>query len=270
MQRFLVPVDYSEVAVNALRYVIDMCATDDVIDVIHVHASMLAISEAPVVSNIQQLQAIEKENIKKFITKSLDREIGKINIIISQGEIVSQIIAQSKKQAYSSIIAGTRDKYDLLDKLLGTISLGIVKRSQIPVLLIPPKCSYQGYEHVIVGADSHLKSDVFLDKLKVWNQDHLAYLHMINVSSNSTKNYEQAAQSIISSFFEKEEVPFMYSIEKVEGDEVVPVLLDKAANYEADLIVLLPERQDFFTSLFVSSVSKEVILRSTYPVLFMR
>lgn len=270
MRRYLVPVDYSEVAVNALRYTLDMCSSDDIVDVIHIHVGLLTISEAPIVSNLPQIEAVEKENIQKFIGKSVDRDTQRVNYLVAQGEIVSQIMAQLKKEHYATIVAGTRDKYDLFDKLLGTISLGIVKRSTIPVLLVPPQCTYDGFNSLVVGADSHLKSDIYLESLKKWNEAHLANVHMINVSQAASRNFEVAAAKIIKSFFEKEEVPFMYSIEKVESNEVVPALLEKAREYDADLIVLLPERQDFFTSLFLSSVSKEVILKSTFPVLFFR
>jgi nucleotide-binding universal stress UspA family protein len=270
MKRYLVPVDYSEVAVNALRYTLDMCSSDDIVDVIYVHSGLLTISEAPIVSNLPEIASIEKDKIEKFIAKSIDRDTHKVNYLIAHGEIVSQIIAQSKNKTYNAIIAGTRDKYDLFDKLLGTISLGIVKRSTIPVLLVPPLSKYDGFDSLVIGADSHLKSDVYLESLKKWNQTHLAYMHLVNVSSPASANYIKAAEKIITSFFEKEEVPFMYSIEKVESEDVVPSLLDKAKEHDADLIILLPERQDFFSSLFISSVSKEVILKSTYPVLFFR
>jgi nucleotide-binding universal stress UspA family protein len=59
------------------------------------------------------------------------------DIVIADGEIVSEVIEQSKKYKADLIILGTRDGF-LSDNRIGTTIKSILRNSRIPVMVVPP------------------------------------------------------------------------------------------------------------------------------------
>ena len=65
----------------------------------------------------------------------------KIHVNISCGNTVSVIIAFSEKNDMDLIVIGTKAKHNLWEYIFGSVSTNLIKRSKIPVLIIP-----EGYE----------------------------------------------------------------------------------------------------------------------------
>ena len=61
-------------------------------------------------------------------------------IVIADGEIVEEIIEQSKKYEADLIILGTRDGF-LSDNRIGQTIKSILRNSKIPVMVVPPHAS---------------------------------------------------------------------------------------------------------------------------------
>lgn len=272
MNHYLVPVDYSPISINALNYALEMCSEHDKIDIIHIIPVGIGITQAPVLISTPEKIDIEKQKLTKYIDAQTDAFAWHIRceIIIAYGDIVGQINAYTKNQKYKAIIAGTRDKYDIVDKLFGTISLGMVKTSTTTTYLIPPGANYKVFENTLLAADNHLKDDDYLQKLKLWNKPYRSVFHIIHVKDPNGDSFAKATENVIKNFFEKEEVNFNYEIVNVEGDNITKTLMGFVAQKSADIIILTPHKQDFITSLFIKSLSKELILESKIPLLFLK
>jgi nucleotide-binding universal stress UspA family protein len=61
-------------------------------------------------------------------------------IVIADGEIVEEIIEQSKKYEADLIILGTRDGF-LSDNRIGQTIKSVLRNSKIPVMVVPPHAS---------------------------------------------------------------------------------------------------------------------------------
>ncbi len=92
---------------------------------------------------------IGKKSSSKLIREALDRfciDAGiddascgyhSREIVIADGEIVEEVIAQSKKYKADLIILGTRDGF-LSDNRIGQTIKSIMRNSKIPVMVVPP------------------------------------------------------------------------------------------------------------------------------------
>ena len=58
-------------------------------------------------------------------------------IVVSDGEIVEEVIAQSKKFKADLVVLGTRDGF-LTDNRIGQTIKSIIRNSKIPVMVVPP------------------------------------------------------------------------------------------------------------------------------------
>ena len=272
MANYLVPVDFSEVSANALRYAIDMARDSDSIDVLHVQTGLITVTEAPVIHNLKQAEQAVGDQLNDYLCSVLRLEKLPTNceIKIETGEIVSPVTSVSKEGNYDLIIMGTRDKYDLLDRLLGTISLGVVKRSPLSVLLIPKNNAFHNFEKILIAGDEHLRNEANLEEIRKWNLPFNAHLEILHIQDADQDEFSKASESIIREFYEKKEVEFSFEIKIVKGKRISEILLEDAEESRADMVMVLPEKQTFFSSLLFSSTSKELILKSVLPIFFMK
>jgi nucleotide-binding universal stress UspA family protein len=92
---------------------------------------------------------IGKKSSTKMIREALDRfciDAGiddascgyhSREIVVADGEIVEEVIAQSKKYKADLIVLGTRDGF-LSDNRIGQTIKAILRDSKIPVMVVPP------------------------------------------------------------------------------------------------------------------------------------
>ena len=272
MARYLIPTDFSKVSANAIQYALDATPDEDILDIVHVSTGIVNLTEAPIIQNLEQTEDAVRLRLEQYFTDELKGSSlpDRCNVIATTGEIVNSIVKQSKKESYEQIIMGTRDKYDLLDRWLGTISLGVVKRSDLNVLLVPPKAKFAKISDAVVAGDIHLTQEKNLESITEWNQSHASTVHFIHVTDDSQKTYLDTADNIVKNYYEAREVSFSYDITKVEGPNVAEALMDAGAESNSQVIIILPEKQTFFESLFLGSVSKDLILKSNIPLLFIK
>lgn len=62
-------------------------------------------------------------------------------IVVSQGEVVDEIIAQSKKFKCDLIVMGTREGF-LKSNIIGNTIKNVMRRAHTPVLVVPPSAEY--------------------------------------------------------------------------------------------------------------------------------
>ncbi len=267
MKKVLLPVDFSEVSINAIEYAMEYTSPMDRIEIVHVTMGMLDLQEP-----IQM-----EESKEEIILKSLEKYIlanSKYNVLparchlsVKIGVPVETIVRESSK-GYDYIIMGTRDKYDLLERWFGTISLGVVKRVKVPVLLIPRHSKYTGLQKVVLASDHHLMDKKLLDRIRKWNKKRKAFIKFLHVKTNPKDDYEKESDTIIREYFSDNEVNFGFEIELMADDRIGDSLLSCAYNFHADMLMVIPDAQSYLESLLFQSVSKEMVLKSTIPVYF--
>jgi nucleotide-binding universal stress UspA family protein len=221
----------------------------------------------PIKSNEQVLT----EQIGKMVLQELELDSFPSNITIKilEGEVVTSLHKYVQEQNVDMMILGTRDKYDLIDRWVGTVSLGLVKLLDIPVYLIPRYSKYKGFSKVMVASDFHLKESKIVEAIKEWNKRYKSYIKFIHIQQNEDDTYSEESDLIVNKLFEKSDPEFGFEISKIKSMDISTSLLASAYNYHADLLIVLPEEQDFISTLLFKSISKEMILKSDIPVLFL-
>ena len=271
MRKILIPFDFSEVSLNAVKYAMDFSGDSDELYIVHVHSGLLSI-QSPLMLKAGEsyIQSI-KEEIESTIVNNLELKDLPSNIIIEaiNGEPVHALSRYSRKHLMDLAIVGTRDKYDLIDRWVGTISLGMVKSLYIPIYLIPRHASFNGFNKVMVASDHHLAKPQVLNQIKDWNANHNAFIKFLHVRENIDSFYTEEADKIVSELYEKENVDFAFEISSTYSLNVGDSLLAAAYSSQSELLLVIAENQSFMNSLLFKSLSKELVLKSNIPVLFL-
>jgi nucleotide-binding universal stress UspA family protein len=271
MRKILIPFDFSEVSLNAVQYALDFSDTSDELHVVHVHSGLLSIQSPMMLKAGERYINSIKEEIEATIINNLELNAlpSKLKITAIHGEAVHALSRYSRKHLTELAIVGTRDKYDLVDRWIGTISLGLVKSLFIPVYLIPRNASFNGFNKVTVASDHHLGKPQVLHQIKIWNDNHNAFIKFLHVRETIDSNYSDEAKKIVEELYEKEKVDFSFEIATINSMNIGSSLLSAAYNNESDLLIVIAENQSFMNSLLFKSISKELILKSSIPILFL-
>ena len=265
----LVPMDLTSVSANGLRYALSRFP-DATITALHVMSGILEFNQAYNIQPGVRHDIQSANNLESLICDHLELKKlpDRVKIEIYYGEPTNVISKYVKDHDFDAVVAGSRDKYDLFDKNFGTTSLGIVKKVKIPVYIVPPYGAYKKYERIMVATDELISDPELIMAIKEWN-DSNAMVKFIHVRQNDDEPFEKTKEALLETLFEQYQPPFSYEIEQVDGKGVVDSLLANAYNYKADLLVVIARNASFIQSLIFKSVSKEIIIKSAIPVLFL-
>lgn len=270
MKKILVPINFTKVAINALKYAINLFPKDAEFTVFHAIDGNLSIEDPIILSfGLTKNDGMKKE-IKDLVDELLKEEQKTItyHIGIGVGNVVDAILKIIREGEFDAVVMGTRDKYDLFDKLFGTVSLGVAKRVSLPVYMVPPKVSYHPFNKVVIASDFHLESDEILNAIEEWNSQYKAELHFVHVGKNIKTSDEDFIENIVEEFFEERTVPFSFVIDVREGKNVVEEILKYTEEQKADLQLIITDRSSWLDTITSKSITREMILKSNNPMLF--
>ncbi len=269
MKNILVPMDLSEVSINALKYASDMYPTDD-LHILHVQLDILEPLIPIETPEDWSAEGYYRKVVEDHIKSSLGEGFldDRMSIHICFGTIVETIKQYALSNHSQAVVMGTKDNYDILENWLGTVSLGVVKTLGLPTYLIPRFSKFKSYKSVVIGSDDHLRDISAIRKIIDWNEAYKAELKFVHIKENEADDFREAKDALVQKIFLDQEPDFSFEIIALAPKNVSDSLLAYSHNSKSDLIVLMPDKQSFVGSLFIKSNSKEMIQKSDIPVLF--
>ena len=271
MKKILIPVDFTDVSINAIRYSLNLFAEDQIY-LMHVKTGLVQTNDPMILRMNTTHEDFWKDALKDFVGKELGEELSsKISgYVVQYGNIVEEITSYAKDKDFDVICMGTKDKYSLFEKWFGTISLGIIKMSQTSVYAIPKYARYHGFGRILVGLDkNHIQTTSF-EHLIDWNEEYKAFIKFLNIKKKSSEDFTQEKEDLIERLFKERDPDFSFELMSIRDNNIAQALMGYAYNSECDLITILPDSQKFVDALFFQSVSKDLILDSKIPVLFLK
>ena len=271
MTKILIPVDFSDVAFNAFKYAFEMKGDECSYHVIHVNPRIYPTNEDMVALSSNEWHNSLENEVKKNLQEALgDSPMpSKLEVEILTGAVSPMLISYVKEKSIDMVIMGTRDKYTMIDRWIGTVSFALVKNLEIPIYLIPKYARYKSFRKALVASDYHMEDSELIGVVKDWNKEHKAQLRFLHVSDGKTEEYDAIKSQLIKNLYEKDEPDFFFEVDVLHSKQITHSLLASAYNYGADLLISLPQNRSLIHSLVFKSLSKELIERSSIPLLFL-
>ena len=268
MKNILIPFDFSDIAINAMTFAFNL-HPESKFRIVHVAYRGADLDKASFTGCGATQKTVLKESIQTLVNTHIksQEQLKNVEIVIDNGGKVERIIKQAESFA-DGIIMGTRDSYGILDRWIGTVSLGVVKQSPVPVYLIPKFSKLNNFKKILVASDFHLNSKAHLDNLLQWNKDHLGHLSFVHLKEDYDDDFIHEKDSIVNQLIEKDNLGFGFEIISKKVKEGPSALLSMAYNRKSDLIVLIPSKQNLLDTLFFKSFTKEILMKSSIPLLF--
>jgi nucleotide-binding universal stress UspA family protein len=182
MKQIIVPVDLSKNSKEALRYAVHL-ARKAKADITIVHCYSLLHKAVIYTTKKGHTEKDPEKWIQKRIAKILGKTPDlKVQYKIIKGDVVDSLRRLVEITAADLVVMGCQGTNENIDTFLGSTAGAMVKTTNIPVLVVPPRYKYSGIEKVVFAAKNTFVRfmgtlDPIID-IKQMFQPHVQLLHL--------------------------------------------------------------------------------------------
>ena len=261
MKHILVPIGSSENASNTLQYAIEFAAKLEA--KVFVFRAYNFQTKAGTIINIDSIIERETNLYMRSVVNSVDRKNVEIKLISAKGSVLDTIDSIENEIGVDLIIVGPKSNSIKEEVFLGRTTGSIVKRTEIPVLIIPNGYVYQPVKSILTafksGVINKRKTLKPLQKfVSVFNAD-------VNLLLVKTPNYTDE-DLVLDADLESLKTTFSVT----ESATTYQGVLGSIKEIDPDLLCVFRRRRGFFKKLW----EKNVILKEEFycdvPLLILR
>ncbi|WP_291963496.1 universal stress protein [Maribacter sp.] len=273
MTRILLPTDFSENALTAIRYALtlykDLKCTFFLLNsymppVYHTEYLMGSPAQIGLGDIVQQNSQDNLEALKNTLEKEFNNPLHTFITHSALNVLSSEITRTVEAEQIDIIVMGTQGASGAKEILLGTNTVHVIKNAKCPVLVIPSGFEYEAPEQILFPNDF----EVWLDKnsleqlLKI-TKSHVSQVNVMHVYTGDElntiqeKNKEQLAKVLSESGF----------FHEVPSNEVIAAINEFQIKQKINLLVMIQNKHTFFERLFIEPVIKKIGFHVTVPFL---
>jgi nucleotide-binding universal stress UspA family protein len=268
MKTILVPTDFSENAFIAGQYAASLAKELNAkVLFYHVYIVLYSGFEETGVS-VKHVEWAEREASEAManLLQSFEKEFPDVEI---DGEHVRgfMIDALSERlKADSSIeliVMGSKGVTNVADAIFGSTTYEVIKKSPIPVLVIPQDTGDYSLKHIGFFSDYQLHEIDSLKRVRELfkNVQSFNVVHFVKLDAGSNADSKQAWKLKASAAINYEDLN-MIEIEVKKAD--LNAVSKAASTQQLDLMVFTRPQKSFFEKVFGSSLTKQV---ANYPII---
>lgn len=267
MKPIFLATDYSPAAMNAGDYAAQVAkATGSELLVFHSWQMPIPAFETPVFpSAIEELEKTQAAAVQSETDRISSKWGIRAKAIQRMGMASDEIESVSAETGAGMIVLGMKQPNGI-GQILGSVATVHLRRTGLPVLIIPENAQYHRLRTCLLATDLHTDHDWHeLDALLDLTKEFHAGIHVLNVITEKELIGEGTDRSGMR--LENRLHDFTHSWHfPVDGD-VVQAVGRTADEVEADWIAVVPHRTNWFRDLFHSSVTKKLAFKTSRPLL---
>lgn len=285
LRRIMVAVDLSPASENALIFACNLARLYDAnLEVVYIMDSIFEGAKPSPSGFLSSYRKTMQDEVESFVRKAaqkgqvecvpegkrrdMDTEPGtsvprvRSNIAFGFPEEVLNTLSQKA----DLLVLGTTGRGNLTRKLFGSVSIAVSKNAQCPVLLVPPQAVYAGFRNILYASNFDSLDPFTVKQTVAFARKLKGQLHFVHAGPAGESGADLEKQLFeINYVYSDAERPFIFS--RVIGDNVVERLHEYAFEHRIDLFVFVTHQRTFWDDLLHHSISKEMLLHTSSPVL---
>ena len=280
MKKILCPVDFSETSLVALEYAVKIGAIHQAeLILLHVYSEeeynqSLQTSSNYTIEEIQQQAESRMEKLRKEILlddsgKKLSSCYYQFNV--TNHEITRGIVDYLDEHPVDLIVMGTNGASKITESVVGSNTVKMIRKTEVPVLCIPSNAAYTSFQKVVYASDYEENDKIALQLLSDFMVPLNSELTVLHLCGND-RVYEQAIYSSMKEElkgFISDQLTVNYELRESTGD-VEHSLHEYMQEKNADLLVLMTHQRNFFERIFHKSITKRLSYFTDYPLLIIK
>ena len=272
MKRILVPVDFSKEAEAAARVAASIARkTNSEIFLLHMlelpvttidPAEMNTISSEPQIIYFMKLAHKKFETFKKL---PFFKDLRVVETVQFQ-HAFSGIIDESKRNNIDLIVMGSQGASGLQEMFIGSNTEKVVRKSNIPVLVIKKNIKDFDVKNMIFASDFNKESKTTFQRVIDFANLFDARIHLLYINTihnfNTSENIEKRIKAFMNDFDFNNYTTNIYNDISIEKG-----ILSFGRNINADVIALNTHGRSGLSQLFNGSVGQELANHALRPVI---
>jgi nucleotide-binding universal stress UspA family protein len=267
----LLPSDFSETAVNAGIYAIELAQQIGAKKIVVYHTYDAASVSEPMVSYTQK---IVTEPFRQKSAAQLNEFVDKLNskknssLVIeafhSYADLKDALNELIKSTGAQLIVMGITGGGAIKETFVGSNSITIAKTTNIPVIIVPKNATYNPINEILLLSDlNEVEATTPIDSIKSIVDATKAKLFVLNVTNNTDK---------------AEASPERYDLEKMLGGynasfnfisnpDFIGAVDWFVKEKEIDLVIVIPKKHGLFETLFKYNHTKTLAFHGKVPLM---
>ena len=275
MKKILLPTDFSDNALNAINYALNLYKDENC-------KFYLLNTYTPIIYNydyrmsaggylgevvdiirensLEKLNAIEKELKEKF--KNPKHQFETISSFSLLTDEINDIV---DKHTIDLIIMGTKGATRAKEILFGTNTIHVIKKSKCPVLAVPDGYFFEEPKEILFPTDYNVDYSVKqMQTLKTITEIFDSKVHIVNVSHgidlSETQNTNKAT-------LEKIFTPVKHASYRVDDQPIPQAINEFQKSTYVQLLMMINNKHSFFENLFFKPVINQIGFHLNIPFL---
>lgn len=267
MKKVIIPIDFSDNALNAVLYAIDFFKNDNailkLIHTIHPNPQQDATGKL-----IDEIIDFNKSQMSGFIEKLATRAGVAYNQSLIDSEIIvgftcDVIKSQLEKLDGGMVLLSSSGESNTLKKLFGSVSQDLLKNCQSPTIFVPPQAEYTPVDKIAIAMDRIEICDTCKKVLADLASRFNAKLMFIHLKSNEDVFFTESFQNDMKDLFGEDKVAFseIFSTQPFDSLNVF------CNAHSVKMLTLLRKERSFLNELFHSSFTSKAAVQTKLPLL---
>lgn len=272
MKNILLPTDFSENALNAIDYAVQLFKHEECTFIILNTYTPLAYNIATFADEYTTMMTEEytrKKSEKKLteIKEKLEKKYKNpkhtIETKASFNLLINEIVDVVKERDIDLIVMGTKGATGAKEVFLGTNTMYTIKKTNCAVIAVPEDFNYQDPKEILFPTDFKFSMEnKYLNLLKSISTVHEARLNILNVYFGASLNETQKTLKADFEEFFKDSAHTFHTKEYVDLVEAVEQFQIK---HKVNFLVMIQNKHTFFENLMFRPVIKQMVFHTNIP-----
>ncbi|MEO9532981.1 MAG: universal stress protein [Crocinitomicaceae bacterium] len=251
--------DFSDGARKAIKYAID--AFGDKVSYVLINTYYARTSSATLLDINDILSKESNQGLQKdldWIRQSYPSLYLKIQMKSVFGTPVDAIKRMAKDKRNDLLVMGTTGATNSSSIFFGSVAERVIRTTVIPVLAIPKKSVYKGFNEIVLAADGKSSyTDVMLAPLTKFAKYFNSVIDVVSIKTDVNKaDFSSIEKQLPGAKFSE-----------IEGENIPLIVKGFCKSKRAKILTVLPRHTGFFERLFHHSVSKDLLMQADLPIL---
>jgi nucleotide-binding universal stress UspA family protein len=263
MDKLFVPVDFSKNSRNALEYAIQIGNLFG--STIHLVHTYKVSNRAGMFISVEQYVLEDVEQEMSLLLKEMEPRLengASFKPSIVRGDTIPTLTRGVEQIDPDLIIMGTQGASGLKEVFMGSITNGLIKNTNKPMLAIPADYSFTMPESIVLAIDDIdiTSQSVIMPLSKLARK----FDARIMVFHSEVSDEDAGIDPSIDIFLDGVEHSFHYEL---KGDAVNKSINDFVSDNRAEMLCMIQRERGFWKGLFHSSATKKEVFDSPVPLL---
>ena len=256
IDKILIPMNFSDSALNAFRYALTLIKADNHVQLILVN--VIEIDE-------HSVEAMEAMNQFETLKSEVPDYVERLEIVIKHGVLIDTIVETVTALNPSLVIMGTKGKSKSLMHSESNTSM-LVKKLDRSVMVIPQHMDQIRIDNIAVAVDDEIDSPHHLEIVRNLAEWFGAKVHVLTVQQPVARLTPEFHQADTLSFY-FDELDYHHTF--AEDTDVLHGIENYVEDHAIDVLTILPKTHAHFGQPSAGQLTRVLTLQSKIPLLIL-